>query len=47
MKAIRVPLLGPRYRTALYRAGIFGANMDDFFAHDLGLGHVAGRPFTG
>jgi uncharacterized membrane-anchored protein len=37
--------LGPRYWVALCLASIFGANMGDFFAHDIGLGHVAGLPF--
>jgi uncharacterized membrane-anchored protein len=45
MKPIHLPALGPRYWTALCVASIFGANMGDFFAHDLGLGHVTGLPF--
>jgi uncharacterized membrane-anchored protein len=45
MKSIHLPALGPRYWTALCIASIFGANMGDFFAHDLGLGHVAGLPY--
>jgi uncharacterized membrane-anchored protein len=45
MKSIHLPALGPRYWTALCIASIFGANMGDFFAHNLGLGHVAGLPF--
>jgi uncharacterized membrane-anchored protein len=45
MKPIHLPVLGPRYWTALCIASIFGANMGDFFAHDLGLGHVAGLPY--
>jgi uncharacterized membrane-anchored protein len=45
MKAIHLPALGPRFWTALCIASIFGANMGDFFAHNLGLGHVAGLPF--
>jgi uncharacterized membrane-anchored protein len=40
-----LPLLGPRFWIALCLASIFGANMGDFFAHDIGLGHVAGLPF--
>jgi uncharacterized membrane-anchored protein len=40
-----LPALGPRFWTALCLASIFGANMGDFFAHDLGLGHVKGLPF--
>ncbi len=45
MQPIHVPTLGVRYWFALCLASIFGANMGDFFAHDLGLGHVAGLPF--
>ena len=37
--------MGARYWTALCLASIFGANMGDFFARDLGLGHVHGLPF--
>jgi uncharacterized membrane-anchored protein len=47
MQKFHLPSLGPRYWTALCLASIFGANMGDFFAHDLGLGHVAGLPFLG
>ncbi|WP_426420226.1 hypothetical protein [Bradyrhizobium genosp. A] len=45
MKPIHLPTLGPRYWTALCIASVFGANMGDFFAHNLGLGHVGGLPF--
>src|SRR6202023_1153934 len=45
MQPYHVPLLGLRYWIALCLASIFGANMGDFFAHNLGLGHVAGLPF--
>jgi uncharacterized membrane-anchored protein len=45
MQKIHLPMLGPRYWVALCIASIFGANMGDFFAHNLGLGHVAGLPF--
>lgn len=45
MKPIHLPALGPRYWTALCIASVFGANMGDFFAHNLGLGHVAGLPY--
>jgi uncharacterized membrane-anchored protein len=38
-------MLGPRYWSALCLASIFGANMGDLFARNLGLGHVAGLPF--
>ena len=45
MQQVHLPVLGPRYWVALCIASIFGANMGDFFAHNLGLGHVAGLPF--
>ena len=45
MQKIHLPVLGLRYWVALCIASIFGANMGDFFAHNLGLGHVAGLPF--
>jgi uncharacterized membrane-anchored protein len=45
MQKTHVPVLGLRYWLALCLASIFGANMGDFFAHDIGLGHVAGLPF--
>ena len=45
MQQIHLPMLGARYWTALCLASIFGANMGDFFARDLGLGHVYGLPF--
>jgi uncharacterized membrane-anchored protein len=45
MQQIHLPTLGARYWTALCLASIFGANMGDFFARNLGLGHVAGLPF--
>jgi uncharacterized membrane-anchored protein len=45
MKQEHMPMLGTRYWTALCLASIFGANMGDFFARDLGLGHVHGLPF--
>src|SRR5580658_6850851 len=45
MQRYHVPRLGLRYWTALCLASVFGANMGDFFAHNLGLGHVAGLPF--
>ena len=34
-------MLGARYWVALCLASIFGANMGDFFARDLGLGDFA------
>ena len=45
MKEQHLPALGPRFWGALCVASIFGANMGDFFAHNIGLGHVAGLPF--
>ena len=45
MQQKHLPTLGARYWAALCLASIFGANMGDFFARDLGLGHVAGLPF--
>jgi uncharacterized membrane-anchored protein len=45
MQRIHLPTLGARYWTALCLASIFGANMGDFFARDLGLGHIAALPF--
>jgi uncharacterized membrane-anchored protein len=45
MQNKHLPTLGSRFWWALCLASIFGANMGDFFAHNLGLGHVAGLPF--
>jgi uncharacterized membrane-anchored protein len=45
MQQIHLPALGARYWSALCLASIFGANMGDFFARNLGLGHVAGLPY--
>jgi uncharacterized membrane-anchored protein len=45
MQSIHLPTLNARYWTALCLASIFGANMGDLFAHNLGLGHVAGLPY--
>jgi uncharacterized membrane-anchored protein len=45
MQQNHLPKLGTRYWAALCLASIFGANMGDFFAHNLGLGHVTGLPF--
>jgi uncharacterized membrane-anchored protein len=44
MQNKHVPSIGPRYWTALSIASVFGANMGDFFAKVLGLGHVRGLP---
>ncbi len=45
MQRIHLPTLSARYWAALCLASIFGANMGDFFARDVGLGHLAGLPF--
>jgi uncharacterized membrane-anchored protein len=45
MQPNHLPALGARYWSALCLASIFGANMGDLFARNLGLGHVAGLPF--
>ena len=45
MQQIHLPTLSTRYWVALCLASIFGANMGDFFARNLSLGHVAGLPF--
>jgi uncharacterized membrane-anchored protein len=45
MQPNHLPSLGPRYWSALCLASIFGANMGDLFARNLGLGHIAGLPF--
>jgi uncharacterized membrane-anchored protein len=44
MQNRHVPMLGPRYWACLCIASVFGANMGDFFAKELGLGHVRGLP---
>jgi uncharacterized membrane-anchored protein len=44
MQSKHVPSLGQRYWVALCIASVFGANMGDFFAKDLDLGHVRGLP---
>jgi uncharacterized membrane-anchored protein len=44
MQNKHVPSIGPRYWAALSIASVFGANMGDFFAKVLGLGHVSGLP---
>jgi uncharacterized membrane-anchored protein len=45
MQPIHLPTVATRYWVALCIASIFGANMGDFFARNIGLGHVAGLPF--
>jgi uncharacterized membrane-anchored protein len=44
MREQHLPVLGSRFWAALCLASIFGANMGDYFAHNIGLGHVAGLP---
>jgi uncharacterized membrane-anchored protein len=44
MQAKHVPRLEPRYWAALCVASVFGANMGDYFAKVLGLGHIKGLP---
>lgn len=45
MNPRHLPTFNARYWVALCLASVFGANMGDFFAHNIGLGHVAGLPF--
>jgi uncharacterized membrane-anchored protein len=45
MQRMHLPTLGARYWVALCLASVFGANMGDFFARNVGLGHIAGLPF--
>ena len=45
MNQRHVPLLNAGFWIALCIASVFGANLGDFFAHNLGLGHLAGLPF--
>jgi uncharacterized membrane-anchored protein len=45
MNERHVPLLNAKFWIALCIASIFGANLGDFFAHNMGLGHIAGLPF--
>ena len=45
MQSKHLPMLNARYWSALCLASIFGANMGDLCARNLGLGHVAGLPF--
>ena len=42
MQLRNTPILDARYWVAIVIASMFGANMGDLFAHDLGLGHVEG-----
>jgi uncharacterized membrane-anchored protein len=44
MKQQHVPLLAARFWVGLSLASVFGANLGDYFAHDIGLGHIAGLP---
>ncbi len=41
----QMPVINARYWAALCAASLFGANMGDFFSHNLHLGHVRGLPF--
>lgn len=41
----QMPALDARYWIALCAASLFGANMGDFFSHNLHLGHIRGLPF--
>ena len=45
MHGRHLPALGRRFWVALCLASIFGANMGDFVAHYLHLGHAGGLPF--
>jgi uncharacterized membrane-anchored protein len=45
MQSFHLPTPGPRYWVSLCIASIFGANMGDFFAGNIGLGHLDGLPF--
>jgi uncharacterized membrane-anchored protein len=45
MQSNHLPMLNARYWSALCLASIFGANMGDLCARNLGLGHVAGLPY--
>jgi len=47
MQSKHVPPLGTPYWSALCIASVFGANMGDFCARYLGLGHVKGLPILG
>jgi uncharacterized membrane-anchored protein len=47
MQDRHVPFLGPQYWTVLVLASIAGANMGDFVAEYLALGHVKGLPVLG
>ena len=47
MQSKHVPSVGTRYWSALCIASVFGANMGDFCARYLGLGHVKGLPILG
>jgi uncharacterized membrane-anchored protein len=45
MKNEHVPELNRRFWGLLCVASVFGANLGDYFAHDVGLGHIRGLPF--
>ena len=42
MNYIHTPLVNARYWTAITLASVFGTNLGDFYAHESGLGIVAG-----
>jgi uncharacterized membrane-anchored protein len=42
MNTRNIPQTGARYWAALSAASVFGANMGDFFSHNLHLGHTKG-----
>ncbi len=44
MQVTNVPVLGWRYWATISVASVFGANMGDFAAHNLHLGHMRGLP---
>ena len=44
MQARHLPLITPRYWTAILVASIFGTNMGDLYAHESGLGLLGGLP---
>jgi len=44
MQVANVPVLGWRYWAMISIASVFGANMGDYAAHNLHLGHIDGIP---
>lgn len=45
MQDLHLPRLDLRFWLALSAASVLGADLGDFGAHDLGLGHLEGLPF--